>query len=184
MEFLRNPGRKGGVDIHLRKVLVCIILWLSTAILAFSRHFPYNMRTCQQRTNSAVGNISTRGVTQTKIRNYWEALTQLQEIKLKMNKSRIAKIAGLTIGMTLALGSTAGAVTIAELQAQINALMAQLATLQGTTTTTSAAITSNLTIGSTGSQVVTLQSALVSQGHLVMPAGVAMGYFGSLPKAA
>ncbi|OHB06395.1 MAG: hypothetical protein A3B16_00320 [Candidatus Zambryskibacteria bacterium RIFCSPLOWO2_01_FULL_45_43] len=101
-----------------------------------------------------------------------------------MIKSRIAKIAGLTIGMTLALGSTAGAVTIAELQAQINALMAQLATLQGTTTTTSAAITSNLTIGSTGSQVVTLQSALVSQGHLVMPAGVAMGYFGSLTKAA
>lgn len=47
-----------------------------------------------------------------------------------------------------------------------------------------AAITSDLTIGSTGSQVVALQSALVAQGHLVMPAGVAMGYFGSLTKAA
>ena len=101
-----------------------------------------------------------------------------------MIKSRIAKIAGLTIGMTLALGSTAGAVTIAELQAQINALMAQLATLQGTTVSTGTAITSNLTIGSTGSQVVTLQSALVAQGHLVMPVGVSMGYFGSLTKAA
>src|SRR3989344_6281338 len=102
-----------------------------------------------------------------------------------MNKSKIAKIAGLTVGMTLALGaSTAGAVTIAELQAQINALMAQLATLQGTTVTTGTAIASNLTVGSTGSEVVALQSALVAQGHLVMPTGVAMGYFGSLTKAA
>jgi len=102
-----------------------------------------------------------------------------------MNKSKIAKIAGLTVGMTLALGaSTAGAVTIAELQAQINALMAQLATLQGTTVSTGTAITSNLTIGSTGAEVSALQSALVAQGHLVMPAGVAMGYFGSLTKAA
>lgn len=101
-----------------------------------------------------------------------------------MIKNRIAKIAGLTVGMTLALSTSAGAVTVAELQAQINALMAQLATLQGTTATTGTAITSDLTIGSTGSQVVTLQSALVAQGHLVMPAGVAMGYFGSLTKAA
>ena len=101
-----------------------------------------------------------------------------------MIKSRIAKIAGLTIGMTLALGSTAGAVTVAELQAQINALMAQLASLQGGTVSTGASITSDLTVGSSGAQVSALQSALVAQGHLVMPAGVAMGYFGSLTKAA
>ncbi|MEK7148241.1 MAG: peptidoglycan-binding domain-containing protein, partial [Patescibacteria group bacterium] len=104
-----------------------------------------------------------------------------------MLKTKIAKIAGIAVGVTVAFGSfapMAGAVTIAELQAQINALMAQLSALQGTTVTTSASITSDLTIGSTGAQVSALQSALVAQGHLVMPAGVAMGYFGSLTKAA
>src|SRR3989344_593818 len=104
-----------------------------------------------------------------------------------MLKTRIAKIAAITVGLTFALSfsvDTAGAVTIAELQAQINALMAQLAALQGGSVFTGTAITSDLTIGSTGAQVVALQSALVAQGHLVMPAGVAMGYFGSLTKAA
>ncbi len=104
-----------------------------------------------------------------------------------MIKIRIAQIAGVAAGAALAFGTMvpmAGAVTIAELQAQINALMAQLAALQGGTVSTGASITSDLTIGSTGAQVVTLQSALVAQGHLVMPAGVAMGYFGSLTKAA
>ena len=104
-----------------------------------------------------------------------------------MLKTRIAKIAAITVGLTFALSfsvNTAGAVTIAELQAQINALMAQLASLQGGTVSTGASIASDLTIGSTGANVVTLQSALVAQGHLVMPAGVAMGYFGSLTRAA
>src|SRR3989338_1742282 len=104
-----------------------------------------------------------------------------------MLKTRIAKIAAITVGLTFALSfsvNTAGAVTIAELQAQINALMAQLASLQGSSVPAGASITSDLTIGSTGAQVVALQSALVAQGHLVMPAGVAMGYFGSLTKAA
>src|SRR3989344_5425323 len=105
-----------------------------------------------------------------------------------MLKIRMAKIAGLAVGATIAFGTLvpmAGAVTIAELQAQINALMAQLASLQGSSSaSTAASITSDLTIGSTGAQVSALQSALVSQGHLVMPSGVAMGYFGSLTKAA
>src|SRR3989344_4678564 len=104
-----------------------------------------------------------------------------------MTKLRIARFAGMAAGAALVFGSfvpMAGAVTIAELQAQINALMAQLASLQGGSVSTGAAITSDLTIGSSGAQVVTLQSALVAQGHLVMPAGVAMGYFGSLTKAA
>src|SRR3989344_5938478 len=96
------------------------------------------------------------------------------------------KIATIGLGLAFALSAApAGAVTIAELQAQINALMAQLAALQGgSSVSTGAAITSDLTVGSRGDQVVTLQSALVAQGHLVMPAGVAMGYFGSLTKAA
>lgn len=44
--------------------------------------------------------------------------------------------------------------------------------------------TRNLTIGSTGADVASLQTTLVSEGHLVIPAGVAKGYFGSLTKAA
>ncbi len=97
-----------------------------------------------------------------------------------------AKIGALTLGVAFALSlsvNTAKAVTAAELQAQINALMAQLASLQGTTAV-GASFTTDLTVGSTGPQVVALQQMLVAQGHLVMPAGVAYGYFGSLTKAA
>ena len=42
----------------------------------------------------------------------------------------------------------------------------------------------NLTIGSTGSDVAALQTILVNQGFLVMPVGVAKGYFGNLTRAA
>lgn len=42
----------------------------------------------------------------------------------------------------------------------------------------------DLTIGSTGADVVALQTALVAGGQLVMPAGVNMGYFGGLTKTA
>jgi peptidoglycan hydrolase-like protein with peptidoglycan-binding domain len=99
-------------------------------------------------------------------------------------KSRIATI-GLSLALVLGAAAPAGAVTVAELQAQINALMAQLASLSGgSSASTGVVITADLTVGSSGAQVSALQSALVAQGHLVMPAGVAMGYFGSLTKAA
>lgn len=42
----------------------------------------------------------------------------------------------------------------------------------------------NLTLGSTGSDVVALQTMLVSKGYLVMPSGVPMGYFGALTQSA
>ncbi len=100
----------------------------------------------------------------------------------------MAKIAGVAAGAALAFGTMvplAGAVTVAELQAQINALMAQLASLSGGTGTgVTSAISSDLTVGASGNSVVVLQQALVAQGYLVMPSGVAMGYFGSLTKAA
>lgn len=44
--------------------------------------------------------------------------------------------------------------------------------------------TTNLTIGSSGSDVVALQTYLESKGYLVMPVGVAKGYFGSLTQSA
>ena len=45
-------------------------------------------------------------------------------------------------------------------------------------------IVTNLTVGSRGMEVSTLQQTLVSQGYLVMPSGVSYGYFGSLTQAA
>lgn len=84
--------------------------------------------------------------------------------------------------MVFGFAAPAGAVTIADLQAQIASLMAQLQSLQGGSA--SAAISSDLTVGSSGSQVVALQTALVNGHYLVIPAGVPMGYFGSLTKAA
>ena len=47
-----------------------------------------------------------------------------------------------------------------------------------------AAYTRDLTIGATGADVIELQTMLVAEGNLVMPAGVSMGYFGSLTQAA
>jgi hypothetical protein len=43
---------------------------------------------------------------------------------------------------------------------------------------------SNLSLGSKGTEVVTLQTFLESKGLLVMPSGVAKGYFGPLTKVA
>ncbi len=107
-----------------------------------------------------------------------------------MIKQRIAKFAAVSVGVAMAIGAASplGAQTVADLQAQINALLAQLSALQGgasTTTTVSAcAFTRSLTVGSNGSDVTCLQQTLVAKGYLVMPAGVAMGYFGNLTKAA
>jgi peptidoglycan hydrolase-like protein with peptidoglycan-binding domain len=99
-------------------------------------------------------------------------------------KTRIATV-GLGLALALGVAAPASAQSIAELQAQINALMAQLAALQGgSTVTTSTTFTQDLTVGSTGSQVTALQQMLVAQRHLVMPVGVAYGYFGSLTQAA
>jgi peptidoglycan hydrolase-like protein with peptidoglycan-binding domain len=100
-----------------------------------------------------------------------------------MTRNKIATI-GLSLALVLGVSANAGAVTVAELQAQINALMAQLASLSGGSVTTSTTFTADLTVGSTGAQVTALQQMLVAQGHLVMPAGTAMGYFGALTKAA
>jgi len=102
-----------------------------------------------------------------------------------MTKHTIARFAGIAAGAVMILGfaSSAGAqtVTVAQLQAQIAALMAQLNAMQGSSTTGTAAITSNLTVGSTGSQVTTLQNSLIAGGYLHASA---TGYFGSLTKAA
>src|SRR3990167_7420500 len=106
-----------------------------------------------------------------------------------MTKQRIAKIAGIAVGATVAFGSLVpmvGAVTIAELQAQINALMAQLASLQGgsvSTGMTACTFTRSLTIGSSGADVTCLQNYLTGTGHFTFSGG-STGYFGSITQAA
>ncbi|MDD5710842.1 MAG: peptidoglycan-binding protein [Candidatus Colwellbacteria bacterium] len=79
----------------------------------------------------------------------------------------------------------AGAVTIAELQAQIATLTAQLAAMSGedTSTTTCYNWSGSLTIGSTGPDVTTLQNYLTGTGHFTFSGG-ATGYFGSITQAA
>ncbi|HQF40785.1 MAG TPA: peptidoglycan-binding protein [Candidatus Paceibacterota bacterium] len=80
--------------------------------------------------------------------------------------------------------STAKAATVEELTALIAQLQAQIAALTGGSTTAAGEITKDLTIGSRGDQVEILQKYLEDEGYLVMPAGVAYGYFGNLTKAA
>ncbi len=112
------------------------------------------------------------------------------------NSNVIAKIAAVVAGLSLVAMSFAYAApaakadTTSDLQAQISALLAQIAALQaqigGGSASTGTAVQFNmdLTIGSKGADVTSLQQWLVSMGMLQMPAGVAYGYFGALTKAA
>ncbi len=85
-----------------------------------------------------------------------------------IKRTIITTIVGLTL-VALVAPVSANALTIADLQAQIQALMAQLAQLQGSTTPTTGNVpavcagvtfTRNLTTGSTGSDVKCLQAVL------------------------
>jgi len=105
-----------------------------------------------------------------------------------------SKLFASAVALTMVLGMVAipaAAQTTAELTAQINSLLAMIAQLQaqiaGSSTAGSGSattFTSDLTVGSTGAEVTALQQWLVGKGLLVMPAGVAYGYFGALTKAA
>ena len=111
-------------------------------------------------------------------------------IRKTLTKAAIA----LTTLSLVAAPSLAGAVTIAELQAQINALLAQLQVLQGQSSGSPAACAGvsfarNLTVGSTGSDVMCLQALLNKNGYAVASSGPgSMGnetsYLGSLTLAA
>lgn len=99
-------------------------------------------------------------------------------------------IVGVTVATTVSLAGmgavpVAGAQTIAELQAQISALQAQITALLGggSSTTTCYNWSGNLTIGSTGPDVTTLQNYLTGTGHFTFSGG-ATGYFGPITQAA
>ena len=103
------------------------------------------------------------------------------------NTNVIAKVAAVVAGLGLVFSSFAYAVpakaaTMDELNAQIAALMAQIAAMSGGSTSTGAAFTADMTIGASGSEVTRLQNWLISKGYSI-PAG-ATGYFGAQTAAA
>ena len=104
------------------------------------------------------------------------------------------KLFATAVAFTMALSLVAvpaSAQTTAELTAQINSLLAMIAQLQAqiagsgsASMGTAVQYNTDLTLGSTGADVTSLQQFLVGKGYLQMPAGVAYGYFGPLTQAA
>jgi hypothetical protein len=105
--------------------------------------------------------------------------------------SKFSKFVAIVLAVAvLGVSLPAKAQTTAELQAQIQSLLAMIAQLQaqlaggGSTGSGSYTYSVDLTIGSQGADVTALQQFLVSKGFLTMPAGASYGYFGSLTKSA
>ena len=103
----------------------------------------------------------------------------------------IAKIAAVVAGLSLVAMSFAYAApaakadTTSDLNAQIAALMAQIAALQasaGGSASASVTFSKDLTLGSSGADVTALQNWLISKGQTI--AAGATGYFGAQTKAA
>ncbi len=111
-------------------------------------------------------------------------------IRLPITRGEIRKFMSLKkVGLVgllaaAALAIPASAATIEELQAQVNALLAQLSALQGGGGSSAGCynFTVDLTIGSTGADVTALQSFLESKGHFTFTG--AKGYFGSITQSA
>lgn len=106
------------------------------------------------------------------------------------NTNAVAKVAAVVAGLGLVAMSFASfapvkAATTAEMNAQLQALLAQVASLQaqlGTSQSASVTFTRDLTIGSTGADVTALQNWLIGKGFGI--AAGATGYFGSQTQAA
>lgn len=98
----------------------------------------------------------------------------------------------LVLGLSFAFAAPAKAVTVEELQAQITALLAQIAALQGGSTTTSGAcftFTRNHQQGDTGGEVMEIQKFLNKNGAQIAESGAGSpgnetSYFGALTRAA
>src|SRR3989344_1590738 len=100
-------------------------------------------------------------------------------------------ITALALGALVAPSSAAAqTITADQIIAALLANPALLGQLQallggsGVAAPAASSYTRDLTLGSTGADVVSLQTYLESAGHLVMPVGVAKGYFGALTHAA
>ncbi len=107
--------------------------------------------------------------------------TNATTLTMKTTTSQVARMAAFVAGVSLVASSfvafapTARAATVAELQAQVQALLAQIASLT-TGSGASVTFTRDLTLGSSGAEVTALQNFLIKKGHSI-PAG-ATGYFG------
>ncbi|HEY4497261.1 MAG TPA: peptidoglycan-binding protein, partial [Candidatus Paceibacterota bacterium] len=99
----------------------------------------------------------------------------------------VALSGGSLLVPMVASAQTDQAALIAQLQAQILALQAQLNALVGggsaPASSGSCSFTRDLTLGSKGDDVTCLQNYLTGTGHFTF-AGGATGYFGSITKAA
>ncbi|HUC02167.1 MAG TPA: peptidoglycan-binding domain-containing protein [Candidatus Paceibacterota bacterium] len=111
-----------------------------------------------------------------------------------MNSKKLVSAVLTATTLLWAVGAAAlpvaSAQTTASLQAQIAALLAQIQQLQsqlnasgGTSTSMTYDFTSDLTIGSTGAQVSSLQQLLISKGYLTA-VSAPTGYFGPLTQSA
>lgn len=96
-------------------------------------------------------------------------------------------LAVVAIALALSVGATQAnaAMTATELQAEIARLTALIAQISGGSTASAGyQFNTNLTVGSTGADVVALQDWLSAKGYLSIPAGTSKGYFGQLTKTA
>src|SRR3990167_4374610 len=112
------------------------------------------------------------------------------------NVAAVLLAVSMVFGVMFTFATPARAQTLESLQAQIQALLAQIAALQGGTGSQQAGglacttFTQNLTIGSTGSQVMALQKFLNSvDGTQLATTGAGSpgnetSYFGSISRAA
>jgi len=105
-------------------------------------------------------------------------------------KNKVIAIALALTTVTWAVPFVGSAATVEELQAQINALLQQIAQLQaqlsgqgGTTPATTACFTKALSKGMTDAEVTKLQQVLKTD-STIYPEGLVTGYFGSLTEAA
>jgi hypothetical protein len=100
----------------------------------------------------------------------------------------------LVLGLAFAFAAPAKADTLTDLQAQVQALLAQIATLQGGSTTTGGTctgftFTANYKMGQSGSEVMQIQKFLNANGFTVATSGAGSAgnetsYFGAATKAA
>ena len=95
--------------------------------------------------------------------------------------NRMHKLTTIGVALLFVLPISASAQTVADLQAQINALLAQLSAAQGVPVSVVCPnLARTLVRGSRGADVTALQTFLISRGHM---SGTATGYFGVLTEA-
>lgn len=105
-------------------------------------------------------------------------MTKTNSIASKLFVGFVATAMLFTLSYTPAKAATA-----AELQAQIDALLAQIAGMTtGGSSSSCAQFTMDLTIGASGAEVTALQNFLIGKGHAI--AAGATGYFGGQTQAA